>query len=542
MIRAVIYARFSTDLQNEKSIDDQVALCRKYAEHAGLTIVGTYADRAKSGSSTVDRPDWQKLMTDARARAFEVLIAEHIDRISRNQADFHAAWDRLTFLGIKIHTPNGEMGRLEGSVHAIFGEQYIHVLAQKTHRGLAGVVAEGRYPGGRVYGYRPVPGKPGQLEIDEEQAAVIRRIYQEYVAGRTPRDIARDLTREGVPSPRGGRWAASTINGNRKRQNGILQNPLYAGRIVWNRLRMDRDPDTGRRVPRPNPKSAWQEREVPSLAIVDRDLFDAAQRRKAERSRGHPVHHKRPRHILSGLLRCGGCGGGMSVSGKDKSGRSRLYCTASRETGTCPAPRTFYLCTVENAVLSQLRSELRHPAVIADYARIYAEERKRLAGKATKERARLERRLKAAQAELERAFRAYTKGVVPEDVAAKEIGALRTERDQLEREIKAVPLPHNVALHPAAMTRYEDQLARLQETLAAGSAAGDIEATAAIRDLIEKVIVRPDENRRGGVLVEIHGRLDALLSAGSIAANKLKSLSVGKMVAGAGIEPATYGL
>ena len=156
-----------------------------------------------------------------------------------------------------------------------------------------------------------------------------------------------------------------------------------------------------------------------------------------------------------------------------------------------------------------------------------------MAGKATEQRVRLERRLKAAQAELERAFRAYTKGVVPEDVAEKEIGALRAERDQLEREIKAAPLPDNVALHPAAMARYEGQLARLQETLAAGSAAGDIEASAAIRDLIDKVIVRPGENRRGGVVVEIHGRLNALLSAGSSAANKLKSLSVGKMVAGA---------
>jgi hypothetical protein len=362
---------------------------------------------------------------------------------------------------------------------------------------------------------------------------VIRRIFREYVAGHTPRDIARDLTRQGVPAPRGGRWAASTLNGSARRVNGILRNPLYTGRIIWGRQQMVHDPDTGRRVPRVNSKSSWHEKDVPHLAIVDRELFDAAQRRKAERSKGHPVHHRRPRHILSGLLRCGACGGGMSVSGKDKSGRPRLYCTASRESGTCPAPRTFYLCTVENAVLSQLRSELRHPAVIADYARTYAEERKRLAGKATKERARLERRLKAARAELERAFRAYTKGVVPEDVAEKEIGALRAERDQLEREIKAAPLTDTVALHPAAMARYEGQLARLQETLAAGSAAGDIEATAAIRDLIEKVIVRPDENRRGGVLVEIQGRLDALLSAGSSAANKLKSLSAGKMVAGA---------
>ncbi len=542
MIRAVIYARFSTDLQNEKSIDDQVALCRKYAEHAGLTIVDTYADRAKSGSSTVDRQAWQKFMRDADAHMFDAVVTEDIDRISRSEADFHAARRRLSFLGVKIHTVHGgEITNIEGSVRAMLSALYLENLAHKTRRGLAGVVAQGRLPGGRVYGYRSVPAKPGQFEIDEEQAGVIRRIFREYVAGRTPRDIARDLTRERVPAPRGGRWAASTLNGSSRRVNGILRNPLYAGRIIWGRQRMVHDPDTGRRVPRVNPKSAWHEKDVPHLAIIDRELFDAAQRRKAERSKGHPAHHKRPRHILSGLLRCGGCGGGMSVSGKDKSGRARLYCTAHRESGTCPAPRTFYLCTVENAVLSQLRSELRYPTVIAEFARTYAEERKRLAQSTRKDRARLERRRGGARVELERAFKAYTKGLVPEDVAEKEIAALRVECDQLDRELNAAPLPQNVTLHPTALARYEDQLARLQETLAQGSAAGDIEAAAAIRDLIEKVIVRPDSDRPGGVVVEIYGRLDALLHSGD-AANRMRSLSVGKMVAGAGIEPATYGL
>ena len=122
-------------------------------------------------------------------------------------------------------------------------------------------------------------------------------------AGRTPRDIARDLTREGIPSPRGGRWAASTINGNNKRANGIIQSKIYAGRIVWGRARMDRDPDTGKRISRPNPKTARHEHDVPHLAIIDRELFDTVQRRKASRSIGHPNQQRRQRHILSGLLR-----------------------------------------------------------------------------------------------------------------------------------------------------------------------------------------------------------------------------------------------
>jgi site-specific DNA recombinase len=541
MIRAAAYSRFSTDLQSERSIEDQIALCRTYAERSGLTIVETYADRAKSGSSTINRQAWQKLMRDADARMFDVLITEDIDRISRSEADYHAARRRLTFLGIQIHTVHcGEISAIEGSVRAMMSALYLENLAHKTRRGLAGVVAQGRVPGGRAYGYRPVPSKPGQFEIDEEQAEVIRRIYREYVAGRTPREIARDLTREGVPSPRGGRWAASTINGNGRRLNGILQNPLYAGRIVWNRLTMCRDPNTGKRVSRINSNSAWHEQEAPHLAIVDSELFEAAQRRKVERSKGHPVHHKRPRHILSGLLRCDGCGGGMSVSGKDKSGRRRIYCTAHRESGTCPDPKTFYLVLVEEAVLSGLRRELKHPAVIAEYVKIYAEERSRLARDVSKDRSRMERRLAVAQRELERAAKALIKGTLPEDVAEKEIAALRLERDQIRSELEALPTKQNVvALHPATLERYETQLARLHEALEAGCIAGDIEAAAAIRDLVETVTVKRDPVRPGGVQVEIVGRLNALLGE---AADLNLFASVGKMVAGAGIEPATYGL
>jgi site-specific DNA recombinase len=539
MIRAAIYCRFSTDLQSEKSIEDQNGLCRSYAERTGLTVIETYADKAKSGSSTVDRQEWQRLMRDADARIFDILVTEDIDRISRNEADYHAARKRLTFLGIKIHTVHGgEISNIEGSVRAMLSALYLENLAHKTRRGLAGVVSQGRHPGGRVYGYRSVLGRPGELEIDDDQAAVVRRIFQEYAAGRTPRDIARDLTREGIPAPRGGRWAASTINGNARRLNGVLQNPLYAGRIVWNRLRMDRNPDTGRRVSRLNPTSAWHERAAPNLAIVDRELFEAAQQRKAERSQGHPVQHKRPRHILSGLLRCGGCGGGMSASGKDKSGRRRIYCTANRESGTCPDPKTFYLDLVEEAVLSGLRRELRHPAVFTEYAKTYAEERGRLARDASKDRSRMERRLAVAQRELERAAKALIKGTLPEDVAEKEITALRVERDRLKAELKAAPTAQNVvALHPATLERYEYQISRLHETLERGCAAGDVEAAKAIRDLVETVTVKRDPARPGGVQVEIIGRLDALLGEGvGLFA------SVGKVVAGAGIEPATYGL
>ena len=136
-------------------------------------------------------------------------------------------------------------------------------------------VRDGRHAGGRAYGYRPTPGKPGVMTICEEEAAVIRRIFADYIAGKTPRQIAGALNAEHIPPPRGTRWNASTINGNATRGHGLLLNPIYAGRLIWNRVRMVRDPDTGRRVSRPNPESEWQTADVPELAIVDAETWQA---------------------------------------------------------------------------------------------------------------------------------------------------------------------------------------------------------------------------------------------------------------------------
>jgi len=511
--RVAVYARYSTDLQSDRSIEDQVALCRSYAARNQLTIVKTYSDRAQSGSSTINRHGWQQLMRDAGAHAFGIVLAEDIDRISRDQSDYHSARKRLAFFGVKIHTADGgELSPLEGSLRAMIGEHYLQQLAQKTHRGLAGVVAQGRHPGGKVYGYRSIPGKPGELEIIDDEAKVVRRIFAEYSKGRTPREIARDLTQEGIRSPRGGRWAASTINGNKLRRNGIIQAEIYAGRIIWNRLRMDRDPDTGKRVSRLKPESEWHRKDVPHLAIVDRALFEAVQHRKSTRSIGHPVSHRRPRRILSGLLRCGACGGSMSVSGQDKSGRKRLYCTTDRESGTCPNPRSYYLTVIENAVLDRLRSELRHPKVLAEYARTYIEERNRLARKVSKDRTRLERRLTDKRRELDRTVKLLIKGVISEELGGEQVRELEAQCKRLKAELATAPVAANViTLHPEALARYEAQLSHLHEVLAAGAAAGDYEGNEAIRDLVEMITLRPDPDHNGGVLLEIFGRLNALL-------------------------------
>ena len=117
------------------------------------------------------------------------------------------------------------------------------------------------------------------MEIAGEEAAIVRRIFAAYAAGQSPRSIAKVLNAEGVPGPRGGKWTASLLLGGAGRETGLLRNRLYIGERVWNRQRFIKDPSTGKRVARPNPREAWITTAVPHLAIIDPDTWGLAQAR-----------------------------------------------------------------------------------------------------------------------------------------------------------------------------------------------------------------------------------------------------------------------
>ena len=102
-MRAVIYARYSTDLQSAASVADQVRICRKRIEQEGWEVVATYSDAARSGANRL-RPGYQKLLGDARAGNFDIVVAEALDRLSRDQEDVAALYKQLSFAGIRLLT------------------------------------------------------------------------------------------------------------------------------------------------------------------------------------------------------------------------------------------------------------------------------------------------------------------------------------------------------------------------------------------------------------------------------------------------------
>ena len=151
-MRAIIYARYSSDLQHDASIEDQVRLCKARIEKEGWTLVSIYTDRAQSGANRL-RPGYQKMLEDARKGGFDVAVAEALDRFSRDQEDTAALYKHLSFASVRLATlAEGDITELHVGLKGTMNALYLKDLALKTRRGLEGRVRQGRSAGGNVYG------------------------------------------------------------------------------------------------------------------------------------------------------------------------------------------------------------------------------------------------------------------------------------------------------------------------------------------------------------------------------------------------------
>lgn len=492
MKRAAIYARYSTDLQNDASVEDQIRLCREYAGRLGLTVVAEYHDRAKSGASMFGRPGLASLMQAAEHSVYEFVVAESPDRLSRDIADLGTIHKQLTFRGIELQCVNGgKIDTMQVGLYGLVGQMQREEGAKKVRRGMVGVVQSGRSAGGRAYGYRPVPGKPGELEIVAEEAEAIRRIFDLYSIGVAPRTIAAKLNEDRVPAPRGAKWNASTINGNGKRGHGILRNPLYTGEMIWNRVRMVKDPMTGKRVSRVNDASEHQHQAMPHLAIIDRELFERVQKLKEERGGERGMKVARSKRPLSGLLKCGACGGGMGMIGPDRSG-FRIQCTTHRESGSCDNGRRYYVEKIEKQVFDSLRMQFANVEAIEAYVTTYQEEQRKGRAERNRLRSTAEKAMQEAKDEITEVIRKMSKKLIDDDEAVALLTPLREIRDYNKALLESNDPPETVIeIKPKAIQRFRENIENFVQIV---QDKDDIEAarmSASFREIIARVIVHP---------------------------------------------------
>ncbi len=389
--RAAFYARFSSDLQKDASIDDQFAMCRRVVEREGARVVETFHDRALSGATMFERDGLLAMMQAAKRKAFDMLVVDSLDRLSRDQEDLPGLFKRLQFYGIELRTPSdGVVTKIHVGIRGITGSLFLDDLARNVRRGHNGLVRAGRIPGAVAYGYRRVRNQldargnivKGLCEIEDKQAAVVRRIFREYAAGVSPRAIAAGLNRDGIPSPDGGIWNHQTFVGGRLGR-GMIGNPIYIGHLVWGTTLRVRNPDTGKRLKRVAPADNRTAVDVPHLRIIDQDLWDAANGVRQDRARhkfgeGGKVRRflraSAREHLLSGLLRCGACQGHMRVAQVSRDGAPRVTCAAAHQHGTCEHRKSYDLDKLQAGVLAGLRDMLTDPEAIAREARAFHKE------------------------------------------------------------------------------------------------------------------------------------------------------------------------
>ena len=231
-MRVAIYARYSTDKQKPVSIAVQNENTRAYLAKQGWTEVGAYADEAITGRVIKLRPGMTELLRAVERGGIDLVLADELDRLSRSQWQTPMIYERLEFLGLRLHTiAEGEITRLHVGLKGTMNAEQLAATSRKTRDALAKRFRDGQNPGGLAYGYAldfvlDARGDriPGHRRIVPEQAETVVHICEHYAAGRSPHAIAIDLNDRGVPGPRGGRWSASTINGNKARGTGVLNN------------------------------------------------------------------------------------------------------------------------------------------------------------------------------------------------------------------------------------------------------------------------------------------------------------------------------
>ena len=551
--RVAIYARYSMEDQREESIEDQITACRRLCESKGWTVAAVYSDAAMTGSSK-HRPGYQRFCEDMRKGDFDMVVVESLDRLSRLQSETAALFDRIIFHGIKLITlDRGELSAFLAGILATMGQANIEDLRHKTKRGLSGKIDKVLSAGGLGYGYAVDAKETGARNIIEDEAVVIRRIFDLYANGASPRAIVSMLNKEGVPGPVGRPWVDTTVRGQIDRGTGILNNAAYVGRLEWNRCSYVRSPDTGKRLARPNPREEWRVMDAPHLRIIDDELWNRAKLRQqivrtvmGRDDSGQALNRAhRAVHLLSGLIYCGDCGAPFAMRDAKHYG-----CRNHRSKGTCDNSLLVDRYDLERVVAEAVKTQWLTVVNIKSLcARLQARHDEDVAGSGDA-RASLEAKAVRVAAQTGRLVSAIADAGHSAPLIAK-LATLESEAKRLRAEIEDL----DDAVAPLVLSTVEvesmiENFASNLESLFDATDRASVALREKLRGMIERIVVTPREGQ--DPLFTVEGDFVGVMQAAGLlgdwepktqtAPEAGASGAVLSVVAGAGFEPAAFRL
>ena len=406
-MKAVIYARYSSDNQREESIEGQIRECTAYAEKNGITVLRHYIDRAFS-AKTDNRPEFQNMIRDSGKRLFDMIIVWKLDRFARNRYDSARYKTLLKKNGVKVVSAtevisDGAEGIILESVLEGYAEYYSADLSEKVVRGMTENALKCKFNGGTL---------PIGYQIDSDQtfqpdpftAPFVREAFQRYDEGATMTEIRDWLNGQGVRNTQGRKLTYNSVQ-------HLLNNRRYIGEYVYREIIV---PDG-----------------IP--AIVPQELFDRVQEKLAKNRKAPARHKAKEEYLLTTKLFCGYCGAYLcGESGTSRKGVIHRYykCVSVKKKRTeChkkPVRKEWIGDLVVEATMKMVMDDAILDGIV-----------KMLTALQDRENANLplyEKQLLEAKRAIENLLNAIQQGILTKSTKQR-LDALEAEKEELETKI-----------------------------------------------------------------------------------------------------------
>ena len=433
------YCRVSTEKEDQlNSLEAQNQFFTEYTKRTGDVLVRLYADEGISGTKTKNRKEFMRMMADADKGLFDMVVVKDISRFARNTVDLLQNVRKLKSLGIETQFLTANMTSMGNSefVLTIFGALAQEESANTSKRVKFGKkmnAEKGRVPN-IVYGYDKTIGDYFNLEINKEEAAVIKQIFKMYTEeGYGALKIANHLNEQGVRTKRGCTWSQNAIC-------RILDNELYTGKVINGKQEVT-DFLTGKRTEKD--ETEWMVVERPDLRIIEPEIYEKAKEVRAAKSKSFHLTSEREsnKYLFSTLIKCKECGWSFRrIVRKYKNTYIRWVCSGHNGRGadSCPNAQKVdedELIQVLNDYFAEILKNKKNVIcyVTNEFQRVY---------KAKDENVNYEKELNVQLARLQKTRQKYmdmyTDDLISREELKDKIGGMRKEIERLENKLKMV--------------------------------------------------------------------------------------------------------
>ncbi|MCQ2386912.1 MAG: recombinase family protein [Clostridia bacterium] len=403
-MRAVIYARYSSDKQNEASIEGQLRECKEYAEYNHIDIVGTYIDRALS-AKTDNRPDFQRMISDSKTHQFDTVIVWKFDRFARNRYD-SAVYQKILsdngvrLLSVKEEVADGPEGIIVKAMFEAYAEYYSAELSVKVKRGMKENAINGRWNGGQEpFGYY---AKDHKLYIDESVVEIIRLAFKMCADGKPIKEIHKYFVEKNILNKKGKPMSYQSVR-------YMLSNRIYIGEY----------------------STAGYTHENWCEPIIDKTTFEKVQATVHKFSIAPATFRKDDDYILTTKLFCGKCGAIMTAySGTSYNGKVYKYYACNRQRKHECDKKKVDKNAIEELVVSKILEIISQDKTI-DYL---AEQLEKFQFEENTVIPILEKQLKENQKEIDNIVSAIAKGV-SSDALLEKLSSLETRKKNIEESL-----------------------------------------------------------------------------------------------------------